>query len=210
MDGNWLRIEIDGYWTSGDFAKLFAEMEMLNEFAQFGELTVDGQSAISLRLSRSRRIRENSFWPFDYEAEVEAETAVAELLLKGVIRDYTGLVNELQVKRVSFASPGFVDLLGAGKVIGHISKFILGVTDRWIAREDRELARDHKRQTILKQKITNAENLLKLSKKAGLDPDTRRQMVRRVLESDSYFETKMLDGKITDVYEVNEGPRGRS
>jgi hypothetical protein len=207
MDGTRLRIEIDGYWTSGDFAKLFSEMELLNEFAHFGETKIDGQTALPLRYFRGTQPRLSPIWTLDYELEAETESNITEALVKGYIRDFIGYPSDLQVKEVLFASPGFVDLLGAGKIVGHLSKFILGVTDRWLATDDRKLARDHKRQTILRQKIANAESLLKLSNKAGLDADTRRQLIRRVLEVDYYLETKILDGQVTDVRTIDDEPR---
>ncbi len=84
-----------------------------------------------------------------------------------------------------------------GRVTRSISKFLLGILDRYLAKEDRELSRQVTRQKILKLKIQNAENLLKLGSKLHLDKETKTQIVRRTLEIDEYFESHIIDQKIT-------------
>ena len=156
-----LRIEIDGVWTAAEFSKLFEEFETLNEMAAFGEGSQDEQSGrflIRQPIYPGRRFRFSSAWATSYDLEVETEEYFRQAALRRFMIEYTE-IPELTVRAIEFASPGFVDFLGAGKIVGHISKFILGITDRYLAREDRALAREDKKQKILRQKIANAEDL---------------------------------------------------
>lgn len=198
-----LRVEIDGHWAAAEFAVLFAEMENLNVMAQFSLLKIDGQTALPFRWRPGRAFHYENFW-YDAEFEEEVRDVIARTELRAYMRDLLGEAWPLQVKEVRFASPGFGDFAGLGRVVAEVRKFALGVTDRFLAKEDRELAREHTRQTILKEKLANAERFLKLADKSGIDRETRNQMLRRVLASDYYLESKVLEGKITDIKEVDE------
>jgi hypothetical protein len=58
-----------------------------------------------------------------------------------------------------------------------------------------------KRQEIFEKKITNAERLLKLGEKVGLESEFKRNIMREVLAVDYFIESKFLDGKIVGVDE---------
>jgi hypothetical protein len=103
----------------------------------------------------------------------------------------------LRVAQIEYASPGFTDIAGLGRIIAEIRKFVLGITDRIIAIDDRALSREERNQKILALKISNAEKLLKLSDKISIEPEARTALVRRVLQSDSIIEGRLLEGKIT-------------
>lgn len=200
-----LRIEVDGFWTAADFSKLFDELEVLSEMAAYGDASQDEQQGRILLdwgyhfpEMRTRYSR----WDTEYDLELEAERHFRETALRRFMNKDSA-VPSLQVKEIRFASPGFVDLLGAGRIVGHISKFILGITDRYLAREDRVLAREQTKQKILKAKIANAESLLRLGSKVHMDPEARRQLVRRALEIDEYIESKLIDQKITAGGEID-------
>jgi hypothetical protein len=120
------------------------------------------------------------------------------------MRFYVRNPSVLSVKAIKFGSKGFTDFLGVAGVIKETSKFILGVVDRILAKDDRALAREERLQVVLQKKLANAERLLKLSNKAHLDREARRALLRRVLEADNYIETKILDRQITGVTEPDE------
>jgi hypothetical protein len=214
-----LRIEIDGIWTVAEFSKLFEEFEILNEMAAYGEGSQDEQSGRYLvrdAFYPGRPFRFSPAWTDSYDLEVKTEDYFREAALRRFMNAFTE-IPELQVRAIKFASPGFVDFLGAGRIVGHISKFILCVTDRYLGREDRALAREDKKQKILRQKIANAENLLKLGVKVHMDHEAQRQLVRRALEIDEYFESNLIDQKITAARQIDPSsghggrePRGRS
>jgi hypothetical protein len=203
-----LRIEVDGEWTPTEFSKLCDEFEVLNEMAAYGDASQDEQQARILLEWRSfipgRPLRFSPTWTQEYELEIETEDYFREIALRKFMTQFT-YIPPLRLKAIRFASPGFVDLLGAGRVIGHISKFILGITDRYLAREERALAREQTKQRILKQKIANAEGLLRLGSKVHMDPEAKRQLVRRALEIDEYIESNLIEQKITAAREVGPG-----
>jgi hypothetical protein len=199
-----LRISINGSWSVSDFGYLFDQLQQIYEIAQFGQTQVDG--IIPLNLERADFVlrQERRRWFYDPELEAELDDEFGRVLLRNSIHRFLdGDVNELQVVRLSFASPGFMDIFGGGKAFAEVRKLILGVADRIIGIEDRKLAREEKRQDILAKKIKNMENLGRLSDKVGLDAEARRQIIQRGLEAQNLIESKILDGKITDVAEVD-------
>ena len=74
-----------------------------------------------------------------------------------------------------------------------------GIIDRFIHHEDRKIARASASQDVLANKIKNAEALLKLSEKAGMNPDAQQLLVTEVLKSDYFLEGKLLSRQITRV-----------
>jgi hypothetical protein len=194
-----LRLGIDGAWSSAEFSRLFSEFEMLNEMAHFGLTRSDGETMLAFDYLPSRRVMRELY--LDVQTEEHVLALAADAQIQNHIR-YVSTPRPLQVIKLEFASPGIVDLLGVGKVIEEVRKFVVEIADRWIAAPDRELERDHKRQQILAEKIANAERLVNLSEKTGLDPEMRRQLVRRLLECDRFIEDKMIEGQITNVEQL--------
>jgi hypothetical protein len=191
-----LRIHIAGRWATDDFSQFFTEFGTLNEMAHFGQVRVDGQSSVSLwRIVRGARPIYSPYWS-DPELELTIQTEVEETRLRHFLREVSAH-QPLRVKEIEFASPGFTDLAGVGRVVREIRLFAMDIADRFIARPDRALAREEKHQSIVAKKIANAERILKLSDKIDLDPVTRRELIRRALEIDRYVETQIIDGKIT-------------
>jgi hypothetical protein len=200
-----LRVDIDGEWSATEFSKLFDQFEMLNLMAGWGIASQDEQQVRFLIetpfVYQSRALRFSPSWSEAFELEVRAEDYFRELALRKYLNDLTYLP-ELRVNAVHYASPGWVDLLGAGRIVGHVSKFILGITDRYLAREDRALAREQTKQKIMKDKIANAKELLKLGAKIHMDPEAQRQLIRRALEIDEYIENKIIDQQITRINQI--------
>jgi hypothetical protein len=194
-----LRVEIAGAWSAQDFTRFFAELQFLYEVAQFSQIDLDGQRSRPLFWLRRGRVALDYLYR-DPEYGLIAESQLIRRALSDEIIGLTGEEPEvLAVKQIRYASPGLSDLAGIGKAMAELRKFVFGITDRFIAKEDRRLDRDEKRQDILAKKIKNAENLLKLSKKAGLDSDGARRLMREVLEADYFLESKVIDGQITSI-----------
>jgi hypothetical protein len=203
-----LRVDIDGDWSCIEFSKLFDQFEMLNLMAGWAIASQDEQQGrlfIETAFAfHGRPLRFSPAWTPSYELELKTEDYFREIALRKYMNDLTYLP-ELRVGAIHYASPGWVDLLGAGRIVGHVSKFILGITDRYLAREDRALAREQTKQKILKDKISNAKELLKLGTKIHMDPEAQRQLVRRALEIDEYIENKLIDQQITGINQIGPG-----
>lgn len=193
-----LRISIDGRWSVSDFSTFFSRIEVLNELAHFGQISVDGQTSLGVFRSRyASWFRYEPFWS-DAEFEMFLEGKAEEETVRDFIRE-VATPEPLRVRQVQFASPGHTDLGGIGKVIEQIRLFVMAIVERYDAKPDRALAREEKHQTIIAKKMANAEKLLGLAKKMGLDHQTRNMMVRQALELDRYVENQTLDGRITSI-----------
>lgn len=195
-----LRISINGNWSVSDFAHLFERLQQLYEIAQFGHS--QSEHAFSFNLQRANLLlrQERRRWVYDPLLEAELDDEFSRVIVRNAIfQTLNEEVEQLQVDRISFASPGSMDVTGIGKAFEQVSKFILGVADRFIAREDRELAREEKRQDILAKKIKNIEKLANLADKIGLDAEARRKIIENGLETQKLIETKIIEGKITNV-----------
>jgi hypothetical protein len=77
----------------------------------------------------------------------------------------------LSVKRISYASPGSIDLIGIGRAFDAIARTIERIIrfyeERDIRREkllQEQIATEHKRQTLRSLEIKNAREILKLQK----------------------------------------------
>ncbi|WBL82267.1 hypothetical protein I3J27_18210 [Bradyrhizobium xenonodulans] len=103
------------------------------------------------------------------------------------------------VRQISFASPGFTDLTGLGKVVKEIRLFIRDIFERQDSKEDKRLAREEKRQVILGKKIANAERLIKLAKNMGISKKDRKALIERAIRADDYFEKQIEQEKLTAV-----------
>jgi hypothetical protein len=200
-----LRIQIAGNWSTDDFRQLFTEMEDLHLMALFALTRIDGQTAVPFRFRRSRPHRYETFW-YDPEFQEQVQDTISQIEVRHFIHELVGFHPPLRVAEIIFSSPGHTDLVGMGKIIEEIRKFIIGVTDRYLYREDRELDREHKRQTILKEKLANTERFLKIADKTGLDTQTKNEIIRHVLGTDYYLESKVIEGQITEVEELEDEP----
>jgi len=119
------------------------------------------------------------------------------------LRDYVPPIpNDLQVRKINYGSPGFADLAGVGKVMEQLRIFVTDITDRFLHKDDRAIARESAAQDLLAKKLKNAESLLKLGEKLGLDPEGKRILVSEILGADYFLEGKVISGQITSVETV--------
>lgn len=194
------KIDIAGEWSAAEFAELFADATTVYNYCfleDYGPADELAYRIIRSGLLSPRRFERYSLplWRDSLLMASALPTSITAELESFLARDG----QRLKVRRVHFESPGFVDLLGAGKAIGHLRKFIEGVIDRIIEREDRELAREEKRQDILEKKIKNAEAILNLSERFPVDDDTRGAIMRELLRVDASVERKVIAGKIVGI-----------
>lgn len=190
-----LRIHIAQEWTANDFAQLLTEFEVINEMAQFGEAVETRGGDVVWHRSFSPRYLQYS--GADSYLELEAKEELEEISLRHFVREVAGKPVPLQITQLQYASPGFTDLTGVGRVMKEVREFVLGIVDRYIAKPDRDLAREERRQKILALKIANAEKIIKLANYPHANPRTRNALVKRLLISDEVIEAHLLEGKIT-------------
>jgi hypothetical protein len=197
-----LRFYIDSQWNVSDFSEFFEEVQFLYEIAHFGTLRIDGQTSIPFLPLRRHRYQTLS-WDdiLDYDSNLGKpveEDLIARLEARRFVR-YFQPFPQLSVRAISYASPGFTDLVGAGKVLEQIRLFATDIMDRWIHKEDRRLDREAKAQEVFHRKIENCERLLALHDKGGMDGVATRTLIRELLKADLLIEGKMIEGKIGKV-----------
>jgi hypothetical protein len=202
LDPRALRVMVDGRWNATEFSTLFHELDQLYLMAQFGLREMADDQGLSTPQTFQVDWRRRSWNDPELEAQME------ECLGRHAVFNFIGsqLENggyQLAVAGVSVASPGVTDLAGVGRFISEIRKFVMAIADRYIAKADRDLDRDAKRQRILKAKLDNVEKLMKLSKKLGLSQEIKNELVRQALGIDAFIEEKILEGKITGFQELD-------
>lgn len=196
-----MRIEIAGEWSAEDFGEFFSQVNHLHNVAIFSSMRIDGQSLSPFGLWRLYRERSYRIDPFlSVQADLEFEVQRQRLEVRQELEQYLPTPPDaLRVASIEFASPGHIDFLGIGKAVAEVGNFITGIVDRIIQREDREIARDSAREDVKTKKLDNAEKLLRLSEKVGLNHEAQQALLRDVLSVDYFLEGKVLDGKITAV-----------
>ena len=201
---NILRLNIDERWSALDFGELMGQLQFLADAALFSQAKIDGQTSIFFPLRRLRRVPVYYYDPFiDVEEEMKFEAYRQRAAIQDLFRSHSPRVsNQLEIKRTQYGSPGFVDLAGIGKVVEQLRMFLTDIMDRYLHREDREIARESAAQDVLAKKIQNAEALMNLYDKAGLDTEAKRVLIAEVLEVDYSIEGKLITGQITSI----EGP----
>jgi hypothetical protein len=200
-----IRIEIAEGWSASEFSELFSQFDYLYQIARFSEVQISGQTSQPFGFWSFRNRAQNppdAFFPdalMPVELALEAEGLLRRRQVEHLIDVMLTTSDKLEVRRIEYASPGFIDLVGAGRVAREVRVFLLGIIDRFIHSKDRKIAREAATQDIIAKKIKNAENLVKLGDKVGLDPETRQILVREVMSLDYYIEGRLLSHRITAV-----------
>jgi hypothetical protein len=196
---NVIRINIARDWTASEFSELMSQLQFLADVALFSKVRIDGQSTIYFPFRRRRRIAYYDVF-FDPEDELRQDVYLRRLEVHNFVRDFAPETpNDLRLSRLEFASPGFADLAGVGKIVEQLRIFLMDVTDRYLHKGDREIARESAAQDLLAKKIANAEAILNLGEKIGLTPESKQILLAEVLDADYFIEGKVLSGQITSV-----------
>jgi hypothetical protein len=106
---------------------------------------------------------------------------------------------DLVVNKISYSSPGFVDVTGIGKMMEQCRLFIFDAIDRVLESEDRQIKRESARQEVLAKKIKNAEAFLNLYGRMGVDRQTQKLLVMRLVQAGAFLEGEAVDRKITSI-----------
>lgn len=196
MASNILRITIAKEWRASEFGELLFQLQFLADVAGFSDVKIDGQSPVYFPFQRRRALYGRLY---DAEDELRGDVYLRRVQAEDVLRFYGPHISELKIQRLEFASPGFADLAGLGKVVEQLRIFVTDIFDRHLHKEERAIARKSAAQDLLAKKINNAEALLKLGDKMGLDAETKRLLVSEVLLADYYLEGKVLTGQLKSI-----------
>lgn len=107
-----MRIRIEGRWTVNDYSILFGAID---RFYLFFSLVRIADFALSSSANMSDEIIDDDSL-FDFEGLID----IHESLASG---------DGLFVKRISYASPGSIDLVGVGQLIGHLKDLLIKIIE---------------------------------------------------------------------------------
>lgn len=190
-----LRLKIAESWSVLEFEELMSSLQFLRNIILVSDLGEAGLDPIvSLLVDRAQRTAdiEPDSW-FDYVA-TQFFRAQLQMVSTFAEENYS-----LAIHRLEFASPGFVDIAGLGKIVEQIRIFLTDIYDRHTSREDRKITREIAEQELVAKKIANAEAILKLGKHAGLDKHSSRMLVAEVLKVDKFISDRTASGQLIGI-----------
>ena len=106
---------------------------------------------------------------------------------------------ELKVRRIEYASPGFKDLAGLGEIVGHIKDFTLRFIEFFGSRKERELKNQEIELKNQSLRIENAQKFVSLAKECGFEQYELRKLVYLVDEKQEPLISLIVDGKLQNV-----------
>lgn len=98
---------------------------------------------------------------------------------------------KLQLKRIQYASPGTVDLVGLGAIVGHIKEFVQDLINRYGAKRQRALQEEKVEIDNQSARLKNAKDFVGILKELGSSDFERRSVFERVIQK-----KEVLDGLI--------------
>ena len=140
-----IRIEIEGEWSVYELGVFLGDLALLFVIRFALDL---GRRGVSDFLSSLRRPDRYDPWPFSRRWSL------------------TRPDEQLTVLRVQYGSPGFVDLLGIGKIVEQLRLFVEKLIDLRATRLRRGLENEAMRQEIKGKMIENARDFVRLAEEA--------------------------------------------
>jgi hypothetical protein len=114
----------------------------------------------------------------------------------------------LQVRRVSYASPGSVDLVGIGAVVGHLKDFVLRMIERHDTKRHRELSDEREALENERLRLENGRTFVTLARDLGYPDAEIRQMVAYVDQRHEPLVQAIEAGRIRSISDLNDSPQG--
>ena len=118
----------------------------------------------------------------------------------------------LEVRRVSYASPGLKDLAGFGEIIGHVKDFLVYLLEFRERRRQLNLENEERELRNDSLRIDNARRFVRLRKESVRADAEERRLIQWVDERQQTFIDLIDQQKISGVDVVDEEPgndRGR-
>lgn len=156
-----LRINLDEKWSSTDFSKMFDSLTLLYQlFIELDSIDyLDSQlfkarpnSTISENIINMNGIlykKLNSPDTFENAKIYRGEYFMDLFLAKSQINETQSKVYDLQIKQIKYASPGFSDVVGLGKIIENMVELI----KYYIPNKNQKLENEKTELDIIEKKI---------------------------------------------------------
>ena len=187
-----IRLEIDGKWSAEEFGRTFLCLSELYNLRLFLELlreyTRESERFYFEMRERSaaRPFRQQSRFmlggrgPWTAIGPWGYLPPIADLGQFDRLSQLVESEEQFEVRRVSYASPGFADLVGIGTVVGHLKEFVLKLIERHDTKRQRELSDDRAELENERIRIENARNFVALAHEVGYSQPEVRQLAALV------------------------------
>lgn len=121
------------------------------------------------------------------------------------LREYLEPDERLEVRRLSYSSPGASDLAGIGVIVGHVKDFVIKLIDRHDSQRQRELSDERTAVEIERLRIENARNFVALGRELGFSEVEMRKLVAHVDDKQEVLIQLIDQKKLTGVSLVGDG-----
>jgi hypothetical protein len=109
----------------------------------------------------------------------------------------------LHVRRVSYASPGSIDLVSIGVVVGHIKDFMIKLIERHDSKRHRELSDEREELDNDRLRLENARTFVALARDLGYTEVEVRRLVAHVDDKQQFLVQVIDDDKLRGVSDLN-------
>jgi hypothetical protein len=208
-----IRLEIEGRWSVEEMGNVFLALSELYDLRLVLESLNDewrlldryyGDFVQRFPPFSRRRRRFLSFpapWelgPFSTHLPTLDETYLAR------ISHAFDPDERLQVRRVSYASPGSIDLVGIGAVVGHIKDFALKMIERHDLKRHRELSDEREALENERLRLENARSFVALARDLGYTDAEVRGMVAYVDERQEHIASAIETGRLRAISDLSD------
>lgn len=198
---------MNGRWSAHEFGQAFSAISDLydlrfvlevmrdeqrewenfyEEFFHFGPL----RKQWKLR-ARSRQIFPGLYFP---NQSVQLDTSRLDLL-----HEFLEPSERLEVRKLSYASPGVSDLAGVGTIIGHLKDFVLKLIERRDAKRQRDMNVEKTAVEIEAMRIENARNFVALGRDLGFSKLEMRKLISHADDKQEVLINLIEQKKLTGV-----------
>lgn len=164
--GRVLRLQVEGTWTPGEMGQLLTHLHDLYDLRLLFE-------------PHERRDGRELWWtwwevyfyriPF-FHRQVTKNILLTLLGEKTPFSPIRGMIlpkHQLSLAYVKYGSPGSIDVLGLGQIIGHVKDLVVKLIDHFSSRELRQLGTEKARLENDRLRLTNAREFVSLAKELG-------------------------------------------
>ncbi|SHJ05258.1 hypothetical protein [Pseudozobellia thermophila] len=202
-----ITIEIDGKWKARNVIDFFSSIQnlydyyscflILSDFKEYSKsekekwyedqiICIGHINQTFVGKSTTFIDRKNKFYFFDKDMDDSHDLKLA-------------LIEPLFLKKFSYASPGFKDLIGAGEVIGHLKDFCFKIIDIFITKNKRK---NEDRKEKLENEILEIERnrqFAKLLEEVGFEKEEIKKVILSEYKNALPIVKLIQEGKITGI-----------
>jgi hypothetical protein len=177
------RLDIDGRWTADEVGRCFSCLSELYDLRLYLESLRDDYRDMErfydelMHFGPSQRWRQRIGrtgalpWMAGFGLQLPIPADESHLARLPAL---FAAEERLEVRRISYASPGFADLAGIGAVMGHLKDFVLRLIERHDGRRQRDLSDDRAALENDRIRLENARAFVALARDLGYsDTDIR-------------------------------------